>query len=317
MKTISSILLLFISAISFFTFSQDVDSTQIWIDDIEHSLNYQEGTVHIKECNATIKVPNGYGYLDKEQANYVLVDLWGNPKDDSVLGMLVKKKYGVLGDHSFAFIVEFQDIGYVEDNDAKKIDYKDLLKDMKEETKEDNRMRKMQGYPTVDLIGWASSPYYDSNKKILHWAKELYFEGEETNTLNYNLRVLGRRGVLSLNAVASIEDLAIVKGDIQSIINNVSFDSGSKYSDFNSKTDNVAAWTVGGLVAGKVLAKTGLFAVIAKFGKFIAIAVGGIFITLWKRIRGRKEEEQAQNTPISSRPNTTPDDQTNSESENV
>lgn len=310
MKTISSILLLFISAISFFTFSQDVDSTQMWIDEIEQSLQYQEGSVKIKECNVTINVPNGYGFLDKEQTNYVLVDLWGNPKDESVLGMLVKKKHGVLGDHSFAFVIDFQDIGYVEDNDAKKIDYADLLKDLQKDTKAENNSRRIQGYPTVDLIGWASSPYYDSNKKVLHWAKELYFEGEEGRTLNYNLRVLGRKGVLSLNAIASMEDLAMVKGDIQSIINNVKFDEGSKYSDFNSSTDNVAAWTIGGLVAGKVLAKAGFFAVIAKFGKFIAIAVGGIFITLWKRIRRRKEEEQVPAAPISNRSSNTTENET-------
>ncbi|MBK8888400.1 MAG: DUF2167 domain-containing protein [Saprospiraceae bacterium] len=23
------------------------------------------------------------------------------------------------------------------------------------------------------MIGWASPPYYDSNRKVLHWAKEL------------------------------------------------------------------------------------------------------------------------------------------------
>jgi uncharacterized membrane-anchored protein len=53
----------------------------------------------------------------------------------------------------------------------------------------------------------------------------------------------------------------------------------------------VAAWTVGGLVAGKVLAKVGVFALIAKFGKviFIAVAAGGAAI--WKFIRGRRRED--------------------------
>ena len=313
---ITSILLLFITAFSFLSFSQEIDSTQMWIDAIEQSLNYQEGTVKIKECNVTIKVPNGYGFLDKEQTNFVLVDLWGNPKDESILGMLVKKKHGVLGDHSFAFVIEFQDIGYVKDNDAKKINYADLLKELQADAKAENNSRRIEGYPTVDLIGWASSPYYDSNKKVLHWAKELYFEGEENRTLNYNLRVLGRKGVLSLNAIASMEDLSMVKGDIQSIINNVTFDAGSKYSDFNSSTDNVAAWTIGGLVAGKVLAKAGVFAVIAKFGKFIAIAVGGIFLSMWKRIRRRKEEEQVPAAPISNRSTNTAENETNNETEN-
>ena len=131
------------------------------------------------------------------------------------------------------------------------------------------------------------------------------FEDEDINTLNYNLRVLGRHGVLFVNAVANMNDLAIVKPDVNEIIENISFDEGSRYEDFNSATDNVAAWTLGSLVAGKVLAKAGFFALIAKFGKFIAIAVGGIFLTLWKKFRGRKEEEQVtqENTPLSNRTN--------------
>ena len=288
-----------------FAYSQEVDSTDIWIEQIESSLNYQEGTIKLPTCNVTIVVPKGYGFLDKEQSQYVLTELWGNPEDNEVLGMMVKRKYGVLDPHSFAFTINYQDIGYVEDGDAKKIDYTDMLKELKTETREGNALRKELGYGAIQLIGWASKPYYDSEKKVLHWAKELKFEDEDINTLNYNLRVLGRHGVLFVNAVANMNDLAIVKPDVNEIIENISFDEGSRYEDFNSATDNVAAWTLGSLVAGKVLAKAGFFALIAKFGKFIAIAVGGIFLTLWKKFRGRKEEEQVtqENTPLSNRTN--------------
>jgi uncharacterized membrane-anchored protein len=77
------------------------------------------------------------------------------------------------------------------------------------------------------------------------------------------------------------------------MLNSVEFNQGNKYSDFNPSVDKVAAWTIGGLVAGKVLAKVGLFAVILKFGKLIVfglVAAGG---TIWKYITGRKGEENA------------------------
>jgi uncharacterized membrane-anchored protein len=43
------------------------------------------------------------------------------------------------------------------------------------------------------------------------FAKQLRTEGDSQNGLNYNIRVLGREGVLVLNAVAGIDQLAKVK----------------------------------------------------------------------------------------------------------
>jgi uncharacterized membrane-anchored protein len=36
-------------------------------------------------------------------------------------------------DSSYAFIISYEDMGYVKDDDAKDIDYDDLLKDMQRE----------------------------------------------------------------------------------------------------------------------------------------------------------------------------------------
>jgi len=68
-----------------------------------------------------------------------------------------------------------------------------------------------------------------------------------------------------------------VQKDINKVLDIVQFNDGYKYKDFDSSVDEVAAWTIGGLVAGKVLAKVGLFAIVAKFGKLIALAFFGFF----------------------------------------
>ena len=125
---------------------------------------------------------------------------------------------------------------------------------------------------------------------MLHWAKELQFEGEEMNTLNYDVRFLGRRGILSLNAVASIDQLPMVKNDINRILAIPEFTAGNRYGDFNDNTDKIAAYTVGGLVAGKILLKIGFF---AKFWKLImlgVVAIGGFIARLFKR---KKQPEVA------------------------
>ncbi len=279
------------------TLTLSIDSTQIWIDEIEANLNYQHGVIELESGNATISVPEGFGFLDKEQANYVLTDLWGNMEDETILGLLVPENRGVMDDHSWLFTVSFEEMGYVEDEDADDIDYDDLLEELQEDTRVSNEQRAELGYQTVELVGWAASPHYDANAKVLHWAKELRFEGDSINTLNYNLRVLGRKGVFVLNAVASMPELEEVESNIDNVLTSVSFKEGHRYADFLPEVDEVAAWTVGGLVAGKVLAKAGFFAIILKFWKIIAVAVASFGGAIWKKIKGNKEEKDTYTRP--------------------
>jgi uncharacterized membrane-anchored protein len=72
----------------------------------------------------------------------------------------------------------------------------------------------------------------------------------------------------------------------------VSFNKGNTYSDFDSKTDDIAAWTIGGLVAGKILAKVGFFALILKNIKLIGLAILALGGGIWRFIRGRRKKEE-------------------------
>lgn len=263
------------------------------IDSIENSLTYQQGKINLEGANAYVEVPAGFGYLDPVQAKKVLEEYWGNPPAET-LGLLVPEGGGVLQEGSWVFELTYDPIGYVEDGDAEDINYDDLLVEMRKDVTEENKMRSEQGYPTVELAGWASAPYYDADKKVLHWAKDIKFEEMDVNTLNYNVRILGRKGVLVVNAIATTPQLEMIKSNIPAITDHVKFESGFQYSDFDSNVDEVAAYTIGGLVAGKVLAKAGLFAVLAKFGKVILLALAGIGAGVWKWLRGRKEQKQIE-----------------------
>ena len=271
------------------------DSVKMAIALIEKGLNYQTGEISVGDNLAKIKIPAGFRFLDAKQTDYVVYELWGNPKGDGtgakLLGMIVPEKTGVMGDKSWAFVVEYDEMGFVKDDDADKIDYADLLSDMQKGETDANAERQKLGFSSVHVVGWAQKPYYDKSKKTLHWAKEIAFSGSDEHTLNYNVRILGRKGVLVLNAVGDMSRLPEINQNIDAMLNSVVFAEGQKYADFNPSVDNVAAWTIGGLVAGKVLAKVGLFAVFAKFAKviFIAIAAAGAGFVKW--FRGRSGED--------------------------
>src|SRR5207253_1455443 len=133
------------------------------------------------------------------------------------------------------------------DKDADKIDYAEMLESMKKEETGVNEERKKMGYEPLHIIRWAQTPYYDKDKKVLHWAKEISFGNDPAHTLNYDVRVLGRKGVLSLNAIATIENLPMVKANIEKVLAIPQFTDGNKYSDFNSNSDKVAEYGIGAL----------------------------------------------------------------------
>ncbi|GAO44941.1 DUF2167 domain-containing protein [Flavihumibacter petaseus] len=273
-------------------FAQDTLDVARQLDSLENSFTYQTGKISLPQGEADLSVPSGFKYLDPKQAQFVLSKLWGNPEDTSVLGMLIPENIGVLAPSSWAFTISYDPMGYVKDDDAAEIDYDDLLKEQQKDAKESNKIRVEQGYEPVEFVQWAATPYYDGKQKTLHWAKELKFGSDSSHTLNYNLRVLGRKGIFLLNAVAPMDALPEVKQHVATVINSVAFREGSRYSDYSPGVDEVAAWTVGGLVAGKVLAKVGFFALLLKFWKLIAVGVAGLGSAAWKFFSGRRKSTE-------------------------
>ena len=247
------------------------------------SLHFRNGTIEVPEAKARFNLDGDFRYLDKADARRVLEDLWGNPPDEDVLGLIVPRSPGLTDEQSWAVVVTWSDDGYVSDEDASKIDYTQLLHDMQEQTREANPEREKAGYGSLQLIGWAVPPRYDAGNNKLYWAKELAFNGQPNHVLNYDIRVLGRHGYLSLNAVSGMGELGLVRAGMEKLLPMAEFEPGARYADHNPKTDKIAAYGVATLIGGGLAAKAGLFAklglVFAKFWKLLligAIALGGL-----------------------------------------
>ncbi len=277
---------------------------QAYVDSVMQTLTYETGEIKLKNGIATITVPTDYKYLNGENSEMVLTELWGNPPsegDAKSLGMLLPADSDLMSDSSYVINITYSEEGYVDDSDAKDINYDDLLASMREDLVEANAYREEMGYPTVSNISWASKPYYDGNQKKLYWAKDIAFDGSAVNTLNYNIRVLGRKGYLQMNVIGEMPVLPQVNANMDNILPAVNFTEGNRYADFNPDIDKVAAYGIGGLIAGKVLMKAGILAklglILAKFWKFIAFGVIALFAGI-RKIFGGKEPENTE-TPVS------------------
>ncbi|THU40929.1 DUF2167 domain-containing protein [Niastella caeni] len=272
------------------------------MDSVNKAMKYQTGVVKFSNGIAQLNVPQGFKYLNAEQSNFVLTDLWGNPPQENIMGMLFPEAGGPYADSSYAFIIKYNPMGYVKDEDADKINYDEMLTEMQKEEKDANAERLKQGYPSIHIVGWAQKPFYDKTNKVLHWAKRIQFGTEDHQTLNYDIRILGRKGILSMNAVASMSELEMVKKDINKVLHIAEFTDGNKYSDFDPKIDKVAAWGIGALVAGKVLAKVGAFAFLGKFLKVIILGIGALIAGLIKFFKKKKQDETLVYEPVPAPP---------------
>jgi uncharacterized membrane-anchored protein len=258
------------------------------------SLHFKDGEIVVPQADAHFRLTPAFRYLEQADARSVLEQLWGNPPDESVLGMIVPASAGLLDDGSWAVVVTYSDDGYVSDEDAAKIDYQEMLEEMQKGTRDENAARKEAGYGTVDLRGWAVAPRYDAASKKLYWAKELKFDDAPHNTLNYDIRVLGRRGYLSLNAISGMSELERVQTGMQQLLPLTEFNAGARYADYDSSTDKVAAYGVAALIGGGLAAKAGLFAklglVLAKFWKLALIAIVGLGGLIKKIFSGKRKQ---------------------------
>ncbi|MFN7924216.1 MAG: DUF2167 domain-containing protein [Bryobacteraceae bacterium] len=270
---------------------------------LEKRFHYKTGTIDLPGGVAKIGLDSTFRYLDPNDSQLLLTEGWGNPPGAATLGMLVPAKISPFSREGWAVVITYDEDGYVKDDDAEKIDYTALLKEMQQGTESDNEERKKAGYEAVKLVGWAAPPHYDKAAHKLYWAKELSFEGSKENTLNYNIRVLGRRGVLVLNAVSARSQLAQVEKDMSSVMQFVDFQQGHRYSDYMPGADKVATYGIAALVAGKVAAKVGflkgiLLALVAG-KKFVVLALAGIGSFLAKLFGRKKEVQEAEAAPPS------------------
>ena len=286
------VILLALAASSFAQDQPDKAALREKAQKLADGLNYQKGEITLKGGLAKIHVPEEFRYLDSKDADTVLSRLWGNPPDSHTLGLLVPAKISVVSPEAWAVILTYDEDGYVKDDEAETMDYDTLIKQMREGTSAANKEREKAGYGSIELVGWATPPRYDKGTHKMYWAKELKFGGNDENTLNYNIRLLGRRGVLVLNAVAGMSQLQEIEAAAPAVLAMVDFQEGHRYTDFNASTDKVATYGLAALVAGGLAAKAGLFKglLVALLAAKKVVIVGLIAVAAWlKKVFGKKE----------------------------
>lgn len=224
---------------------------------------------------ATLQTSILDNFLDAKNSNKFLQLTKNLPSEDTFILIHENNK------NAWWATFDFSETGHVKDDE--KIDADDLLQKLKDGDATGNALRERQGLDKLYTIGWAVPPHYDSETKLLEWGTKIRDEdGKET--VNYTVRLLGRKGIVEAVLITSEntlkEDIAAFKKTLKGF----QFNYGNRYADFKSG-DKVATYGLGALIVGGVAAvatKKGFWAALVGFfaagWKFICIgfvAIGG------------------------------------------
>ena len=116
---------------------------------------------------AEIKVPAGYRFTGKEGTRKFL-ELTHNPPSSSELGTIIPitSEDTESEDSGFWFVIfEFDDVGYVKDDERDKLDADALLQSIKDNTENANEERAKQGRSAYRVTSWYKPPFYDVTTK--------------------------------------------------------------------------------------------------------------------------------------------------------
>jgi uncharacterized membrane-anchored protein len=216
-----------------------------------------------------------------------LLQKQGSFNNQATLGVVVSADEK----QSWEVVIDYEAAGYVKDDE--KIDADALIKSFREGATEQNKQREAHGFPPLTVGEWTEAPRYDRATHRLIWA--LPAISTRGTTINYNTRVLGRRGYVSLDLLSSPETIGADKPIAGTLLAATTFKQGARYEDFNAKTDKVAEYGLMGLILGgagiAAVAKGGLFAGLLKIlvagGKFIAAGAIALFAGLKRIFTGK------------------------------
>lgn len=246
---------------------------------------------------ASLAVPEGIVFVDGAGTKTFLERTQNFPSGEEV-GLVL----GSDGDDTWWAIFRFEDVGYVEDAEKDDLDADELLGSIRESNDAGNEERRKRGWGTVDVVGWEKPPFYDESTNNLTWALRTRSSEGDGEGVNWDVRLLGRRGVMKARLICGVDALPRIRPAFDGLIAKFTYKEGHRYAEFQ-KGDKIAEYGLGALVlggAGVAAFKLGFFAKFWKFLVFGAAAVGAWLKGSWNKLFGKKTPPPEEPPPLPS-----------------
>jgi uncharacterized membrane-anchored protein len=219
------------------------------------ALNWTVGPQQVQMFgNSTLQVPKDYLFLGTADA----------AKLEALEKQIPSGTHYFFAPKDFHWQVLFRysDDGYVKDDDS--IDADAILKSIREGTERANVERRNRGYDEMEVTGWQTPPHYDSQTHRLEWAIRGRDKRTNEEIVNFNTRILGRGGVMSVLLISSPESLTAGITELKGNLAGFDYLTGQRYAEYKPG-DKIAKYGLAALITGGAAAiavKTGLWKVI-------------------------------------------------------
>jgi uncharacterized membrane-anchored protein len=236
------------------------------------SIQWQRGpTTAQLGSESRFSVPEGCIYTGQQGASQFLLATH-NPPTGREVGVLLCNPRQEEDGEEFFVIFSFDDSGYVKDDDATKLNPDAILAGFRKTNEAGNEERRKNGWPAVEITGWARLPYYDGRTNNLTWA--LHGASEKGEVVNHSVRMLGRGGVMHAELVVDPDRFASTRPEFERIMSTHAFVAGRRYAEWQPG-DKVAKHGLTALILGGAVAVAANAGILAKLWKLIVVVVVG------------------------------------------
>jgi uncharacterized membrane-anchored protein len=236
---------------------------------------------------AEINLPPGYRAVDKGSMKK-FYEFTRNSMGGREVGVVIAPSEWML-------FFDYDDSGYVKDDDKNALDAGKLMKSMNSNQESANKARAERGWDEMKVNGWAAEPHYDSKTNNLKWAIKLSSSSDnyQSQWINESIRLLGRGGVMEVTLVTGNDTFSADSAAASALLGqSYTYVAGQRYAEFK-EGDKIAKYGLAALVlggAGAAAFKMGFF---QKFWKLIvfggAALIAGIG-KLWNKITGKNPD---------------------------
>ncbi|MDQ5977121.1 MAG: hypothetical protein QG602_93 [Verrucomicrobiota bacterium] len=244
---------------------------------------------------AELKLPEGFSFVGPDSLDR-FYELTRNSRSGNEVGV-------VLAPNDWTLFFDYDDIGYVKDDDKDELNADKLMSSMSGNQEAANEARKQRGWDEMRLKGWATQPHYDPKTNNLKWAINLASSRDNFQEvwINGSIRLLGRGGVMNVTLVsdATVFKQAETEAD-QLLAGGFNYVSGQKYTEFKAG-DKVAKYGLAALVLGGGVAAAAKMGWLAQFTAFFGkawkavvaalVAVGVGIKKLMNKVTGARPDE--------------------------
>jgi uncharacterized membrane-anchored protein len=244
---------------------------------------------------ASLNVPDGYRYYSATEALAYLQRNNAAAPSGTVLGMVARADADVRAPGTWATIVSYDAIGYVQPETAAGLSDAAFEAQVREARTAQNRT----------FEGFIAAPAFDAAAPHVVWAERAAAPGSQGKDLRYEQKSLGRYGVACLTSIGSADQLGEITaaaGELQAML---SFPEGRRHADFLAASDQVSSYSVPGLVTGVATAPqpvaeaatTGAegqtnFGGLAGWFPWVALGVVVLAIAGYMMLRKKKDEDE-------------------------